>query len=44
MSEIIELTQVNEIYHCAVDLQVLFDINLRFEAGTCNAITGVSGN
>jgi len=44
MSGIIELTQVNKIYHGAVDLQVLFDINLSFEAGTCNAIMGVSGS
>jgi len=44
MSEIIELTQVNKIYHGAVDLQVLFDINLSFKAGTCNAIMGVSGS
>jgi lipoprotein-releasing system ATP-binding protein len=44
MSGIIELTQVNKIYHGAVDLQVLFDINLSFEVGTCNAIMGVSGS
>jgi lipoprotein-releasing system ATP-binding protein len=44
MSGIIELTQVNKIYHGAVDLQVLFDINLSFEAGTCSAIMGVSGS
>jgi lipoprotein-releasing system ATP-binding protein len=44
MSGIIELTQVNKIYHGAVDLQVLFDINLGFESGTCNAIMGVSGS
>ncbi len=44
MSEIIQLKQVNKTYHGGVDLQVLFDINLSFEAGTCNAITGVSGS
>ena len=44
MNGIIELTQVNKIYQGAVDLQVLFDINLSFEAGTCNAIMGVSGS
>ena len=44
MSGILELTQVNKIYHGAVDLQVLFDINLTFQAGTCNAIMGVSGS
>ena len=44
MSGIIELTQMNKIYHGATDLQVLFDVNLSFEAGTCNAIIGVSGS
>ena len=44
MRGIIELTQVIKIYPGAVDLQVLFDINLSFEAGTCNAIIGVSGS
>jgi lipoprotein-releasing system ATP-binding protein len=44
MSGIIELAQVNKIYQGAVNLQVLFDINLSFEAGTCNAIMGVSGS
>jgi len=44
MNGIIELEQVNKIYHGIVDLQVLFDINLSLEAGTCNAIMGVSGS
>jgi lipoprotein-releasing system ATP-binding protein len=44
MSGIIELNQVNKIYPGAMDLQVLFDINLSFAAGTCNAIIGVSGS
>jgi len=44
VSGIIELTQVNKIYPGAVDLQVLFDINMSLEAGTCNAIMGVSGS
>ena len=44
MSEIIELKNVNKIYHGAVDTQVLFDINLSFTAGTCSAIVGVSGS
>ena len=44
MSGVIELTQVNKIYRGAVDLQVLFDVNLSFESGTCNAIMGVSGS
>ena len=44
MSGIIELKQVNKIYHGGVDSQVLFDIDLSFEVGTCNAIMGVSGS
>ena len=44
MSGIIELTHVNKIYYGGVDSQVLFNINLSFEAGTCNAIMGVSGS
>ena len=44
MSGIIELTQVNKIYHGTKDLQVLFDINLSFIAGTYNAIMGTSGS
>ncbi len=44
MSGIIELTQVNKIYRGGVDLQVLFNIDLSFEVGTCNAIMGVSGS
>jgi len=44
MSKIIELAQVNKVYHDTVDFQVLFDINLSFEVGTCNAIVGVSGS
>ena len=44
MSGIIELIQVNKVYHGNADSQVLFDINLSFEVGTCNAIVGVSGS
>jgi lipoprotein-releasing system ATP-binding protein len=44
MSKIIELVQVNKVYHGTVDSQVLFDTNLSFESGTCSAIVGVSGS
>ena len=44
MSGIIELAQVNKVYHGPVDSQVLLDINLSFEVGTCSAIMGVSGS
>jgi len=44
MSGIIELAQVNKVYHGTVDSQVLFDINLSFEVGTCSAMMGVSGS
>jgi len=44
LSGIIELTQLNKIYRGAVDVQVLFDINLSLAAGTCNSIMGASGS
>jgi lipoprotein-releasing system ATP-binding protein len=44
MSMIIELKNVDKIYTGAVDTQVLFDINLSFESGSCNAIVGESGS
>jgi lipoprotein-releasing system ATP-binding protein len=44
MSIIIELKNVDKIYTGAVDTQVLFDINLIFESGSCNAIVGESGS
>lgn len=44
MSIIIELKNVDKIYTGAVDTQVLFDINLSFESGSCNAIVGESGS
>ena len=44
MGGIIELVQVNKVYRGTVDSQVLFDINLSFEVGTCSAIVGVSGS
>ena len=44
MSSIIELKNVDKIYTGAVDTQVLFDINLNFNSGSCNAIVGESGS
>jgi len=44
MSSIIELKNVDKIYTGAVDTQVLFDINLSFEDGSCNSIVGESGS
>jgi lipoprotein-releasing system ATP-binding protein len=44
MSTIIELKNVDKIYTGAVDTQVLFDINLSFDSGSCNAIVGESGS
>jgi lipoprotein-releasing system ATP-binding protein len=44
MNNIIELRQVNKIYPGVVATQVLFDINLNFEAGSFNSIIGQSGS
>jgi lipoprotein-releasing system ATP-binding protein len=44
MSNIIELKNVDKIYTGAVDTQVLFDINLIFDSGSCNSIVGESGS
>jgi lipoprotein-releasing system ATP-binding protein len=44
MSSIIELKNVDKIYTGAVDTQVLFDINLIFDSGSCNSIVGESGS
>jgi len=44
MSSIIELMNVDKMYTGAVDTQVLFDINLSFDSGSCNAIVGESGS
>ena len=44
MSSIIELKNIDKIYTGAVDTQVLFDINLSFDSGSCNAIVGESGS
>jgi len=44
MGRIIELRNVDKIYTGAVDAQVLFDINLSFDSGSCNSIVGESGS
>jgi lipoprotein-releasing system ATP-binding protein len=44
MGSIIELQQVDKIYRGAVDTQVLYGINLAFEAGSFNSIVGQSGS
>lgn len=44
MGSIIELKNVDKIYTGALDTQVLFDINLSFNSGSCNAIVGESGS
>ena len=41
---IIELKQVDKIYTGAINTQVLFGIDLEFEAGSCNSIVGASGS
>jgi lipoprotein-releasing system ATP-binding protein len=44
MGNVIELNHVDKVYSNGVDLQVLFDINLSFEAGSFNSIVGQSGS
>jgi lipoprotein-releasing system ATP-binding protein len=44
MEPIIELKNVDKIYTGPVDTQVLFDINLSFDRGSCNSIVGESGS
>jgi lipoprotein-releasing system ATP-binding protein len=44
LSNIIELHKVDKIYAGAIDIQVLFDIELSFEAGSFNSIVGQSGS
>lgn len=44
MSSIIELTNVDKIYPGAVETQVLLDVNLDFEYGSCNSVVGESGS
>ena len=44
MSHVIELSHVDKVYSYGIELQVLFDINLIFEAGSFNSIVGQSGS
>ena len=44
MDSILELRQVDKIYHGAVDTQVLFEVNVGFEEGSCTSIVGESGS
>jgi lipoprotein-releasing system ATP-binding protein len=44
MSNIIELRKIDKIYHGAVDTQVLYGIDLAFEAGSFSSIVGQSGS
>ena len=44
MSNIVELRKINKTYYGHVDTQVLFDIDLAFAQGACNAIVGESGS
>jgi lipoprotein-releasing system ATP-binding protein len=44
MPDIIELKKVNKTYTNGVSTRVLFDINLRVEAGTFNSLVGQSGS
>jgi lipoprotein-releasing system ATP-binding protein len=44
LRSIIELQKVDKIYPGSLDLQVLFGIDLNFEAGSFNSIVGQSGS
>ena len=44
MDYILELKGVNKIFYGAINVQILFDINLNFEYGACNSIIGTSGS
>jgi lipoprotein-releasing system ATP-binding protein len=44
MGSIVTLNKVDKVYPGAVDTQVLFDIDLSFEAGSFNSIVGASGS
>lgn len=44
MDKIIELKQVNKIYGTQIKTQVLYDIDLSFEAHSFNSIIGASGS
>ena len=44
MNEILKMEGINKIYGEAVKTQVLYDINLSFQAGSFNSIIGQSGS
>ena len=44
MNNVVELNHVDKIYSNGVDVQVLFDINLSFAAGSFSSIIGQSGS
>jgi lipoprotein-releasing system ATP-binding protein len=44
MGNVVELSHIDKVYSNGVDLQVLFDINLSFEAGSFSSIVGQSGS
>lgn len=44
MDKIIELKNVNKIYGKEIKTQVLYDVNIGFEAGSFNSIIGESGS
>jgi lipoprotein-releasing system ATP-binding protein len=44
MPNIIEMSKIDKIYQGAVDVQVLFGIDLSFAAGSFNSIVGQSGS
>jgi lipoprotein-releasing system ATP-binding protein len=44
MNSIIELKNVDKTYPGGVETQVLFNVNLQFEYGSCNAVVGESGS
>lgn len=44
MAHVVELNNVDKIYHGAIDTQVLFNINLALEEGSFNSLVGESGS
>ena len=44
LDNIIEISNVDKIYYGHVNTQVLFEVNLTFAKGACNAIIGESGS
>ncbi|MDN5315185.1 MAG: lipoprotein-releasing system ATP-binding protein [Clostridiales bacterium] len=44
MAELLKLSGINKVYGEKIKTQVLFDIDLAFEAGSFNAVIGESGS